>query len=309
VRLTAQSATRRYRPLTQSATGRQYSSAASSQAKWLASRACISLLGRMSSRYSLFDHGTRSSWRFAMIWVGVVIDVSRSCSTGFCSVGPHKPRRPCEAAEVVSADVVRVGLRLAGTGGRPARPRSRYSFWRREQQGKAPRPCQRPRPDDVRYFQAPFIDHVGQKRSCGRPRRSTPGGHLSGRIPHVGGDQPPDSRNPVPDAAEGPKEEVRADRRNRLGTHLKTLFVEPLSPDRPPGHDTPTPRHVAWSDRSSSSGPIAPTVSSCAWTHGNGPSDRDTLPSGKGRSRTPSQLLWARVSGFPLPVWGSILGW
>ena len=45
----------------------------------------ISLLGRRSSRYSLFDHGTRSSWRPATIWVGVVMDGSKSCSTGFCS--------------------------------------------------------------------------------------------------------------------------------------------------------------------------------------------------------------------------------
>jgi len=112
------------------------------------------------------------------------------------------------------------------------------------------------RADDVRSSQTPFIDHTGQERS-----RAVRGDQLRATIGvaesrQVDGDHPPDCRDAVPDAAEGPKalgprrqqqhsdariclvvcephphpvtdSEVRTDRRNRLGTHLTVLLLQP----------------------------------------------------------------------------------
>jgi Pyridine nucleotide-disulphide oxidoreductase len=72
-------------PVTHSTMRRPYSSDACSHAKWPASSGRISLLGSRSARYSLLDHGTKSSSRPAMIWAGVVIVGNRPRSTGFCS--------------------------------------------------------------------------------------------------------------------------------------------------------------------------------------------------------------------------------
>ena len=84
----APAATRRYPPLT--TTRWPYSLLLAPTRSDPASRGWISLLGRRSWRYWLFDHGTRSSSRPATIWVGVGRGAGHAIP-GSLGVTPHEP--------------------------------------------------------------------------------------------------------------------------------------------------------------------------------------------------------------------------
>ena len=211
-------------------------------------------------------------------------------------VVPHEPRRLGEPSEVVGADVVLVDLGLAGARGggldgvadvgpsiEPAHDVQARRFddvleraarfdreadcaaadgqardALRSLRGKEQR-CGRAdvRADDVRSAQTPLVDQAGQERSRGvrgDQFRATIGVAESRQ---VDGDHPPDCRDAVPDATEGPEalgprrqqqhgdvrvrlvvgephshpvadSEVGSDRRNRLGAHLTVSSFSPF---------------------------------------------------------------------------------
>src|SRR6266704_1703241 len=170
-----------------------------------------------SSRYWLFDHGTRSSSRPATIWVGVeivgadivLVDVGLAVAGGtrldrVADVGPGvQPAHDVQTRRL--DDLLESTARLNREADRAAADGQAGDALRRpggkeERRGRAD-----VRADDVGSSKTPLVDQTGQERSrgvWGDQFRATIGVAESRQ---VNGDHPPDCRDAVPDATEGPK--------------------------------------------------------------------------------------------------------